>query len=105
MDKTNVLFDRLAGGLILYVDNYYLHKAKGKILPSYKVDYKISKDIITQIEKSLTSGNMDDIWYHKISKCKSVKELPDYLKELTAQYLPKFFDEYPQYKSSKYLKF
>lgn len=105
MEIIDVLFDRLAGGLMLYVENYYLHKSQNKILPSYKVDYEISKDIISEIEKSTQSNNIDEIWYHKISGCKNINELPDYLKELITQYLPKFFKEYPQYKNSEYLKF
>lgn len=105
MEKVSVLFDRLAGGLRGYVENYYLHKSQSKILPSYKVDYEISKDIINGIEKSTQSENMDDMWYLKISGCTNIDELPDYLKKLIVQYLPRFFKEYPQYKNSEYLKF
>ena len=99
MDENNVLFDRLAGGLLIYVENYLLHNSKGKILPSYAVDYEIPQDIISEIEKSTLSNNKDDIWYLKVSGCKNINELPMYLQNLIIQYMPKFLEQYPQYEN------
>lgn len=96
-----VLWDRLAGGLKEYVDNYCLHKSQSKIKPSYEVDYKI--DCLDELQKHTT---LDDYWLHQVSGCKNINELPRYLQELVAQYLPHFFEKYPEYKleSCLYLK-
>ena len=104
MDAIDVLFDRLAGGLMLFVDNYFLSKAsydentRFKIQPSYNVDYEISEEIIKELEKSC-EGGIDEIWYHYISSCRNINDLPDYLQKLTILYLPKFFKQYPQYEN------
>ncbi len=110
MNETNVLFDRLAGTLMLYVENFFLNQAtynddmKIKVQPSYKVDYEISEDIILGLKESALSNNIDNIWYHKISGCKNINDLPEYLIKLIVQFLPRFFEQYPQYTNEECLK-
>ena len=96
MNKS-VIFDRLSGCMIEYVENYLLNKSQSKIIPSYKVDYEISQEILFEIEKSL-QGDIDTIWYHKISECVDINDLPTYLQKLVIQCLPLFFERFPQYK-------
>lgn len=106
MSNVKVLFDRLAGCLKIYVENYQLENNGGGVFhlqPSYPVDYEISQDILNAIEQSY-GGKTDDIWYIKISSCQSVRELPNYLQELISQFLPKFFEQFPQYKNAPALE-
>lgn len=102
--KTEILFERLAGSLITYVENYFLSNEKNntkfKIKPSYAVNYEIPESILTNLKKSVESDDIDNIWYHQISGCKNINELPDYLQKLIAQYLPMFLKQYPQYNNA-----
>lgn len=81
-----VLWDRLAGGIQEYVENYCLYKSESKIKPSYEVDYQI--DCLDELQKHTT---VNDYWVHQISGCKHINDLPTYLQELVLQYLPRFF--------------
>ncbi len=109
MDNS-ILWDRLAGALMLYVENYFLSKAsysndsRFKLQPSYEVDYEISEDIIAGLQQSVEIGNIDEIWQHKICVCDNINNLPDYLQKLVIQFLPKFFSQYPQYQNADCLK-
>lgn len=106
MDKTDVIWDRFTGGLMLYVDNFLIAKSGGKrkIQPSYAVDYDISDIIIEYLEKTEQEGKMEDIWYIKISSYRSINDIPSPLKELAVQFLPRFLGEYPEYKDEHCLQ-
>ena len=95
-----VLWDRLAGGLLVYVENYLLAKAGGKMKPSYPVDYEVAN-----AEKLLSDRTIDDFFAYKVVECRDVNLLPEDLKKLVLQYLPKFYDTYPEYKGEKCLVF
>lgn len=95
----DVLWDRLAGGLQEYVENYCLYKSQSKIMPSYDVDYKI--DCLDVLQKHTT---VDDYWVHQISGCDNINDLPVYLQELVLQYLPRFFEKYPIYRDAECLQ-
>lgn len=106
MDKTDAIWDRFAGGLMLYVDNFLIAKngGKRKIQPSYAVDYDISDKIIEYLEKTAQEGIMEDIWYIKISSYRNINDIPPPLKELAVQFLPRFFGEFPEYKDEHCLQ-
>ena len=99
--ENNVIFDRLASGLALYVENYSIvnSTSKFKLEPSYPVDYEIES-----IEELQKYTDVDNYWLHLIANCNSINELPEYLKKLVIQYLPRFFKEYPQYEDAECLK-
>lgn len=94
-----VLWDRLAGGLQEYVENYCLYISQSKIKPSYEVDYEI--DCLDKLHKHTT---VNDYWVHQISGCNHINDLPTYLQELVLQYLPRFFIRYPEYQNLDCLK-
>ncbi len=95
-----ILFDRLAGKLVEYVENYHLANKSSdcdfSLQPSYPVDYTINNFDM--------GSTIDDWWVHKIAGCLNINDLPDDLKELTVQFLPRFYNEFPQYKNEKCLK-
>lgn len=93
------LWDRLAGGLQEYVENYCLYKSQSKVEPSYDVDYEI--DCLDELQKHTT---VNDYWVHQISGCKHINDLPTYLQKLVIQYLPRFFEKYPMYKGAECLQ-
>lgn len=100
MDQNDVLWDALAGMLMIYVDNYLLKKNGGgklKLQPSYEVNYEISEEIIAELKKTLKGENVSDIWYMKIAGCRNINELPLQFQKLIMQFLPRFYEEYPQY--------
>lgn len=88
-----VLWDRLAGGLQEYVENYCLYKNQSKIKPSYDVDYEI--ECLDELQKHTS---VDDYWVLQIAGCEHINNLPIYLQKLVIQYLPRFFKDYPEYK-------
>lgn len=98
----NALWDRLAGCLAEYVDNYLI-KTKGggkfRIEPSYDVDYEIANP-----EKLFEDMSLDGYWVHKVARCRDINDLEPQLKELALQYLPKFFEKFPEYISEECLK-
>ena len=99
-----VLWDRLAGGIKIYVDNYILSKREksgNRILiePSYPVDYEIQN-----LEQIVSCDSAENYFLHRICECRNINDLPVELKELVSQYLPRFFAEYPKYKDEKCLK-
>ncbi|MDD6233089.1 MAG: hypothetical protein PUA89_10305 [Frisingicoccus sp.] len=105
---TGVLFDRLAGSLMTYVENYLLkqHKVKTgrlKISPSYEVDYEISDEIIRYINLTLEREDCF-FWYFQIAACNDLSEVDEPLKSLVIQFLPKFFEQFPEYKNAECLK-
>lgn len=93
-----VLWDRLAGGLLIYVQNYLLAKSGGKIKPSYAVDYEVAN-----ADKLFLDQTVDSFFAHKIAECRDVNSLPEDLKTLVFQYLPRFYEMYPEYKGEKCL--
>ena len=93
------LWDRLAGEILEYVENYCLVKSQSKIKPSYEVDYEINC-----LEELKKHGDYDNYWPHQISGCKNINDLPTYLQELVLQYLPRFFIRYPEYQNLDCLK-
>lgn len=102
MDSTDVLWDRLAGGLQIYVENYYLKITGGgklKLQPSYNVDY-----VIEDIDLLKKHNEINDYWVFKIGGCRNINELPVFLRKLVVQFLPRFFQEYPQYRDVECLK-
>lgn len=100
MVQNDVLWDRLAGMLMIYVDNYLLKKNGGgklKLKPSYEVNYEIPEEILAELQKTLESGDISEIWYIKIASCRNINELPSQFQRLIVLFLPRFYKEYPQY--------
>lgn len=100
--RSDVLWDRLAGGLAEYVDNYLLKTSGGgklRIQPSYEVDYEIAN-----AESLFDDASFDGYWVHKVASCRNVNDLDSNLKELVLQFLPKFFTQFPEYRSEGCLK-
>ena len=95
----DVLTDRLAAGLSVYIENYLVDKNGGKwgLKPSYTVDYEISD--ITELDKYMGA---DNYWSHIILESGHISDLPEYLQKLVRQYSPRFFADYPQYKNNPY---
>lgn len=46
----------------------------------------------------------DDYWANIVSGCRNINNLPVHLKQLVQQFLPKFFEQFPEYKDEKSLK-
>ena len=94
------LWDRLAGMLGIYAENYVLAKNENPlgIEPSYAVDYEI-KDV----ERLFDSKSIYDQWIFQIADCRDINELPPDLKELVVQFLPRFFAQYPEYETAECL--
>lgn len=106
MAETLQMWDRLAGELIVYVENYLLSSKSGLgfgLDPSYKVDYEIKDTILDYLEKTLNSGDINEIWQHRITTCKNVNDLPNKLQKLVNQFLPRFLSQHPEYKHEKSL--
>lgn len=106
MAETLQMWDRLAGELIVYVENYLLSSKSGLgfgLDPSYKVDYEIKDTILDYLEKPLNSGDINEIWQHRITTCKNVNDLPNKLQKLVNQFLPRFLSQHPEYKHEKSL--
>ena len=104
---TNAVWDRLVGGLMIYVDNFFIAKQGGgryKLSPSYEVDYNISDEIIKYIEENVQECGIENLWYNKIAAYKNVNNIPSPLRELVVQYLPRFIAQYPKYKDAPSLR-
>lgn len=97
--EIGVLWDRLAGELREYVENWCLSRSQSRIKPSYEIDYEIN--CLEELKKHTT---LDDYWVHRISACENINDLPIYLQELVLQYLPRFFKNHPEYKNLDCLK-
>lgn len=95
----NILWDRLAGEILEYVENFCLYKSQSKIKPSYEVDYNI--ECLDELQKHT---DIEDYWAHQIASCTNINDLPAYLQGLVLQYLPRFFEKYPEYKDADCLK-
>ena len=97
----DVLWDRLAGCFKLYVENYELKKygSTFNLKPSYEVDYEIDLDVLKKY-----TDDIDNYWAHLIGGCRNINNLPNDLKELVLQFLPRFFEQFPQYKEAECLK-
>lgn len=96
-----VLWDRLAGEIVVYVENYILFKTGGanfRLNPSYPVDYEIEN-----VEEIVSDKSVDGYFAHKISGCRDVNELPTHLKKLVMQYLPRFLANHPEYSNEECL--
>lgn len=100
--NSDVLWDRLAGGLAEYVDNYLLKNSGGgklRIQPSYEVDYEIAN-----AESLFDDASFDGYWVHKVAGCRNINNLDPRLRGLAVQFLPKFFEMFPEYKNEESLK-
>lgn len=120
MDDNEPMWDRLAGTLMNYVDNYYLQQEINNreqngetglydgfplIEPSYEVDYEISESILEYLRQTLETGNIDDIWYLTIGTAyQNINDFPPELKKLTVQFLPRFFAQFPEYEAEECLR-
>lgn len=107
MQETDILWDRLAGTLNIYVENFLIYRSGGgkhKLSPSYNVDYEIEEEIISEVSGSYENGDIQSIWYIQVSACRNINDLPLYLKKLVKQFLPRFFQDYPQYQEAECLK-
>ena len=98
----DALWDRLAGGLAEYVNNYLLKNRGGgpfHIQPSYEVDYEIA-----DAESIYEDMTFEGFWVHKVAACRNINELDPCLKHLVLQFLPKFFEQFPEYRGEECLK-
>lgn len=99
MDAIDILWDRLAGTLQIYVENYLLQKGSHEhfnhFKPSYSVDYKIEN-----IEELFQDMSLDGYWGFQIAGCRDINTLPPHLQALVIQFLPRFFEQYPEYKNA-----
>ena len=93
------LTDRLAAGLSLYIENYFIAKDSGLLglKPTYAVDYEIAN--ISELSQYM---DIDNYWVYIITGSGHISDLPEYLQGLVKQYAPRFFEDYPQYKSNPY---
>lgn len=109
MTEKEILWDRLSGTIVEYVENYFLQKeaddesGKLHIGPSYDVDYKISDEILKAIDDSMCTGKIENYWFFQIDACRDINELSKPLQQLVRQYLPKFYKMFPEYKDAECL--
>lgn len=109
MYEKEILWDRLAGTIVEYVENYFLQKEVGDrsgkfhIGPSYDVDYEISDEILRAIDESMCTGKIENYWVFQIDSCRDINELSKPLQQLVIQYLPKFYKMFPEYKDAECL--
>lgn len=110
MTDEDILWDRLAGTILIYVENYAMQKKiderekTGKkgysdelpfLKPSYPVDYEI---------ENVEQFRDDEPWALEISKYQNINDLPGSLKKLVIGYLPRFFKDFPEYRDAECLK-
>ena len=92
--QTSVVMDRFAGGLLNYIDTYFL-SLNGTIYRPI-IDY--------------SNPEADDIaknWETILDQLQSLRPVRDYSPELKAvakQYMPTFLKEYPEYEAEECLK-
>ncbi|MEY8367552.1 hypothetical protein AALA24_02175 [Anaerovoracaceae bacterium 42-11] len=106
MNQIDVLWDRLAGYAMTYVDNYELAKCNGgkfKPNPSYNVDYEIPEAVLSYIQSTRDKG-LKELWYMKIAGCRNINELPEQLQVLLELVLPRFYADYPDYENESCLR-
>ncbi len=96
MEYNEVVLDSFAGTLKSKVDDY-LNKQNN-------VNYKIHQNILDYILKHEDIENIEEEWIYKICNCENINDLPDELKELANQFLPEFFNLFPEYKNSPLFK-
>lgn len=96
--KKEILWDRLAGEVDIFVKNYILTKQKSTIKPTYKV----TEDL--PIEKLMNAKSWEDMYVNVIGGCENINDLPKYVKQVVIACLPRFFEKYPQYKGEKSLQ-
>ena len=90
---TDCIMDNFAGGLMVYIDNYYASTRNGIYKPV--VDYVIPHDdYISEHGREI----MDEL-----RTLKPVREYSDELKDVARQYLPIFLKEYPRFKDANCL--
>lgn len=100
-DYDSVMWDRLGGLLVEFVENYLLKKynnTKFSLEPTYTVDYEIE-----DIDSFFLQASASDNWVLKITACENINQLPPHLKKLVIQFLPRFFEKYPEYATHKSL--
>lgn len=110
MYEREILWDRLAGTLMEYVENYFLHQQKAgvgtgtfNIGPSYDVDYEISDEILEAIDESMSTGKIENYWFFQIDACRDINKLSKPLQQLVLQYLPRFYEMFPEYRDAECL--
>ena len=87
---TESIMDRFVGRLMAYIDDYYASTRNGIYKPV--VDYTIPHDeYISEHGREI----MDEL-----RSLKPLCEYSDELKDVAIQYLPLFFEEYPEYKNA-----
>ena len=107
MDFDAVLWDRLAGEIALYVENFIISQNKNNkssrfnIRPSYNVDYDISDALLKDIVNCESS---EKYYVNIIAGSRNINLLPPHIKELVCNYLPQFFLAHPEYKNAECLK-
>ena len=102
MLKEDVLWDRLSGHLAEYVENYLLKKCGGgkfHIQPSYEVDYEI-----LDVESLYADTTFEEFWVHRVGNCRTINHLDPCLKKLVLQFLPRFFEQFPEYRFEECLR-
>lgn len=106
MNDNSILLDRLAGGLILFFENYELQKKNNRIKPSYflnDIEYEYLNSHINELSiyfKNFVS--LEDYISFIVCHSNSINDLPHSLKELTEIFEPRFFRQYPEYIASTY---
>lgn len=92
-ERTIAIRDKFAGGLMAYMDDYFL--SKYCIIYKPKVDYSIPNEEF--IRKN---------WGEICDELRTLKPIHEYSKELdevAMAYLPIFLKECPQYKNEQWL--
>ncbi len=57
------------------------------------------------LQGTMGTGNIKDIWYGQIAACNAVHDLPEELRALVIQFLPRFLSQFPQDKDNEALPF
>ena len=108
MKNNSVIFDRLSGGLCLFIENYQLQKKGGKIKPSYELSDKelnyLDNHLIEIEEFKGKAYNSKDGYIYQICTCENIKDLPTKIYSLIKCFLPRFLKQFPEYKDIDCLK-
>lgn len=107
IDK-NVVFDRLSGGLCLYIENYQFQKNNGKIKPSYELSDKELNYLDNHLEEiklfKENAYNLKNGYIYQIFNCDNIKDLPKEVYSLIKCFLPRFLNQFPEYNDIDCLK-
>ena len=105
MTELDVLWDFLSAGVNEYVYNYFLARIRDgrnsvfRLEPSYEVDYELNNT-----DELFREVSLEESWMWKVAECRNINDLPPYLQELIVQYLPRFFERFPEFKDDESLK-